>query len=78
MPMFRLSGLRLSLADESKTSGRRRRCALVGRLQAGEAAQRRGLAAAAGAEQDQELALLDLEARGRPWRWSAACRRSAW
>ena len=62
MPMLRLSGLRLSFVDGVEdVAVAEGDPALVGRLEPGEAAQRRRLAAAARAEQDEELALLDLE-----------------
>ena len=48
------------------------------RFQAGEAAQRGRLAAPARTEEDEELALLDLEVQVVDGLWSAACRRSAW
>ena len=47
------------------------------RLQPGEAPQRGRLAAPARTEEDEELALLDLEIEVVDRRWSAACRRSA-
>ena len=62
MPMLRLFGGTLTPRAASKTTSLAERdppC--VGRLEAGDAAQRRRLAAAARAEQDEELALLDLE-----------------
>ena len=56
MPMLRWFGLRLttSLAVDADRAGGRG-------LEAGDHAQRRGLAAAGGAEEGDELALLDVE-----------------
>ena len=79
MPMFRLSGLRLSFVDELNTS----RSPKVIRPSSGVSSPARQrsvvvLPQPLGPEQDEELALLDVEARGRPSPSSAACRRSAW
>ena len=62
MPMLRLSGGRLTCRAASNTVAvAERDRARARRLQPGEAAQRRGLAAPARTEEDEELALLDLE-----------------
>ena len=62
MPMLRLSGDRLTRRAASNTVvDPKRDLAGAGRLQAGEAAQGGGLAAPAGTEEDEELALLDLQ-----------------
>ncbi len=62
MPMLRLSGGRLVRVDASNTVAvAEADPALAGRLQARDAAQRRGLAAAAGPEQHEELAVGDVQ-----------------
>ena len=62
MPMLRLSGEQVDPAGGVEHRGvAEGDLALAGRLEPGEAAQRGGLAAPARTEEDEELALLDLE-----------------
>ena len=78
MPMLRLSGAQVDLAGrvEHRVVAERD-AARVGRLEAGQAAQRRRLAAAARARAAPGTRPPRSRGRGRPSAWSAACRRSA-